>query len=141
VQNANTQLILDVAYTLYVPGAGFLWSDDKVWKQSLPEKHWGAPNHRSDDQGRRWAVDDSYRVFFQDKFNERYPWTVEPVLPLPTHQRRTQQTLKSGSDIRIYDPTSAQYLCVIPNERVVTEAGHFGEGNSEVQKIDRIRVG
>jgi hypothetical protein len=141
VQKADRQLRSGVAYTFYVPGAGFLWSDDKVWKQSLPEKLWGAPNHDGDDQGKQWAVDDSYRVFFQDKFNERYPWTVEPVLPLPTHQWRKQQTLKSGSNVHLYDPTTAQYLCVIPNERVVTEAGYFGEGNSEVRRIDRIRVG
>lgn len=27
---------LGLVYTLYVPGAEFLWSDSMIWKQSLP---------------------------------------------------------------------------------------------------------
>ena len=147
VQHASKQsmpafgLQSGIACTLYVPGAGILWSDEMVWKQSLPERLWGPPDHYGDDEGKQWSVDESYRVFFQDKFNERYPWTVEQVLPPSPHQWRGKRTLQSGSAVRLYNPTAAQYLCVIPKERVVTEAGYFGEENSETQSLDRIRVG
>ncbi|CZR69155.1 uncharacterized protein PAC_19055 [Phialocephala subalpina] len=107
------------AYTLYVPGAGFLWSDSMIWNQSLPEGVRNSTSQHDDAVESRWSVEGSYRVFFQDKFIERYPWEV-----------RSAPGLSQGRPSR--------YLCVIPGERVVSEAGYF---NMDENEKSRIRVG
>lgn len=40
------------AYTLYVPGASFLWSESMVWIQSLPERLRNSLNHYDDEDGK-----------------------------------------------------------------------------------------
>lgn len=130
------------AYTLYVPSAGFLWTDSMVWEQSIPENLRNTSNHYDDGGGTYWSTEGSYRVFFQDKFIERYPWKVQqrPQQPQKLSTRR-QLTIKSGSTVRLYGSVTAQYLCVIPGERVVSEAGYFGMNGSTEQPVNRIRLG
>lgn len=76
-------------YTLYVPGAGFLWSDEMVWEQSVPD---------ADD----YQTEGSDRVFFQDKFGERYPWIVE-VKNAPERKKKRSKSgvIRSGSTVQI----------------------------------------
>lgn len=129
-----------MAYTLYAPGAGFLWSDSMIWKQSLPESLRNSSNHHDDEADKYWSIDGSYRAFFQDKFVERYPWEVQKV-PQLTQKWHSPKVISSGSTVRLYDPTASRYLCVVPGERVISEARYFGTDNSTEQAIDRIRVG
>lgn len=77
-------------YTLYLPGAGFLWSDELIWAQSVPDQ---------DD----YAVEGSERVFFQDKFVERYPWIVQINTPVRTkkNKRAKRGIIRTGSSVQI----------------------------------------
>jgi hypothetical protein len=133
-------LLHGTTYTLYVPGAGFLSSDSMMWKQSLPWKSRNSTDHYDDKEEKYWSIEGSYRVFFQDKFIERYPWEVQEF-PRQTRKRRTPQRIHSGSTLRLYDSITSRYLCVIPRERVVSEAGYFSMDDSKEQTTDRIRVG
>jgi hypothetical protein len=128
------------AYTLYVPGAGFLWSDTMMWKQSLPDGSRFAGNHHNEETGKAWSVEGSYRVFFQDKFGERYPWEVREFSP-HIQKRRASLAIQAGSTVRLYDPMADRYLCVIPGETVVSEAGYFNIDDSKEQTPSRVRVG
>lgn len=87
-------------HTLYVPGAGFLWSDDMRWAQSLPE-------HLRESHDREgWSVEQSDRVLFQDRFLERYPWIFQASDLSPTSKRRTKNRLiRSGSGAKLFSPT------------------------------------
>ncbi|KUJ15117.1 uncharacterized protein LY89DRAFT_670626 [Mollisia scopiformis] len=134
----------DTAYTLYVPGAGFLWSDSMVWEQSLPAEI--SPNsteHYVDETGQLWSIEGSHRVFFQDKFIERYLWEIKQFPQQTRRWRTSQKTIHSGSTVRLYDSIAARYLCVIPGERVVSEAGYFSMAEDGIKepKNDRTRVG
>ncbi|KAF2165985.1 hypothetical protein M409DRAFT_23712 [Zasmidium cellare ATCC 36951] len=131
-------------YTLYVPGAGFLWSDEMVWAQSGPCSE-------------EYEVEGSERVFFEDRFAERYPWIVEVKNPLE-RKKKTKKSrskvgvIKSGSEVQIKSWTSNDYLCLIPGERVTSEAGYFPADEGDVEEstqdtksgrteLQRIRVG
>lgn len=130
------------AYTLYVPSAGFLWTDSMVWEQSISENLRNTSNHYDDGSGKYWSTEGSYRAFFQDKFIERYPCKVQEHPPQPQKLRTPSPlTIRSGSTARLYGSTTAQYLCVIPGERVVSEAGYFGVNGSTEQPVNRIRLG
>lgn len=74
-------------YTLYVPGAGFLWSDEMVWAQSGPNSE-------------EYEVEGSERVFFEDRFAERYPWIVEVKSPLERKKKKTKKSRSKGAIIR-----------------------------------------
>jgi hypothetical protein len=126
-------------YTLYVPGAGFLWSDSMIWMQSLPDRLRCSSDHYEDELKTNWAIDESYRVLFQDKFVERYPWEVQKF-PRLNQKRHSPQKINSGDTIRLFDSTAARYLCVIPGKPITSEAGYFGNDGIE-QTADRIRVG
>jgi hypothetical protein len=128
------------AYTLYVPGVGFLWSDSMMWKQSLPGRLRNSTDHYDDEVEKYWSIEGSYRAFFQDKFLERYPWEIQEF-PRQTQRWRAPQTIHSGSTVRLYDSIATRYLCVIPRERVVSEAGYFSMDDSIEQTTNRIRVG
>ena len=130
----------DLAYTLYVPGAGFLWSDSMMWKQSVPQTLSKSSACDTGDAAESWSVEGSHRAFFQDKFRERYPWQIQPISD-STQEWRRPRVVRSGTTVRLYDTTAAQYLCVIHGQRVTSEAGYLGEGNSTEQAPDRIRVG
>lgn len=81
-------------YTLYIPGAGFLWSDEMVWAQSGPYSG-------------EYEVDGSERVFFEDRFAERYPWIMEVKNPLERRKKEAKNSrskrgaIKSGSEVQI----------------------------------------
>lgn len=82
-------------YTLYIPGAGFLWSDEMVWAQSGPCSE-------------EYEVEGSERVLFADRFAERYPWIVEVDHPLERkNKRKTKKprskgpVIRSGSEVQI----------------------------------------
>ncbi|PVH71781.1 hypothetical protein DL98DRAFT_434525, partial [Cadophora sp. DSE1049] len=131
-------------YTLYIPGAGFLWSDSMMWKQSLPGS---APisSDPNNHEARQWSVEGSHRVFFQDRYLERYTWEVQELPRLPQKLRnqrkqRKQWKISSGATVRLFDPTTIRYLCVISGEAVVSEAGYFSKAETE-QSLGRIRVG
>lgn len=56
-------------YTLYVPGAGFLWSDSMMWKQKVPAGFsYSLEDHHTEEGDDHWSVEGSYSVSFQDKF-------------------------------------------------------------------------
>ncbi|KAK4506057.1 hypothetical protein PRZ48_004022 [Zasmidium cellare] len=149
-------------YTLYVPSAGFLWSDEMVWAQSMPGRE-------------DYAVESSERVFFQDKFVERYPWIVQVKEPPKTRKKKQpkREVVRSGSTVHVKSwiryvalisnmsmeqlltsNDSNRYICLIPGERVFSEAGYFDDrpegeqegttsstSNTQEPKIQRIRVG
>jgi hypothetical protein len=146
IQSRSTQAALDfglrsgTAYTLYVPGAGFLWSDSMIWKQSLPERLQNSADHYDDKVDKHWSVEGSHRVFFHDKFVERYPWEVQKG-PRQTQRSTNLHGIQSGSTVRLYDSIAARYLCVVPGERVVSEAGYFSMDDSTKQSVNRFRVG
>lgn len=126
-------------YTFYVPGAGFLWTDPMIWNQSMPDDFYpgNSTDHYNGDLEDLWSVEGSYRAFFQDKFIERYPWEVRTVRQ-QWQSQRTSHIKPSTSVVHLYDSVASRYLCVIPGERVVSEAGYFGK---EEDEISRIRVG
>lgn len=128
------------AYTLYVPGAGFLWSDLAVWRHRLLPALPNGTGHHDDGMGNQWSTDGSHRVFFQDKFAARYPWEIHRV-PRPFQKRNSPRTIHSGSTVRLYDSIGTRYLCVIPGERVVSEADYSSMDESLEQITKRIRVG
>ncbi|KAF4943843.1 hypothetical protein FGADI_13123 [Fusarium gaditjirri] len=107
------------AYTMYLPGAGFLWTDNMIWLQSLPEEMLDSFNDHVDEDGERWSIEGSYRVFFQDRFLTRYLWELQKY---PRSRKMSQRSrwISSGDNVRLYDPATARYLCVIPGERVDT---------------------
>ncbi|KAK0112619.1 hypothetical protein ONS95_014362 [Cadophora gregata] len=127
-------------YTLYVPGAGFFWSDSMMWKQSIPDsiQDYSSPS----DEVKQWSVEGSYRVFFQDKFLERYIWEIQELSEMPQSLRkhRKQWKISPGATVRLFDPKATRYLCVIAGEAVVSEAGYFSNVDGE-QSLGRIRVG
>lgn len=128
------------AYTIYVPAVGFLWTDSMMWRQSLPDYMLGSMNHRNDEDEENWSIEGSHRVFFQDKFLTRYPWEIQRI-PRNKNKPQWSRWILSGDDIRLYDPATTRYLCVIPGERVVSEAGYFGMHNSTEHDSTRVRIG
>ncbi|RBR16059.1 hypothetical protein FVER53590_29605 [Fusarium verticillioides] len=127
-------------YTIYLPRSGFLWSDGMIWEQSLPDQIPNSEKGHVDEYGKHWSVEGSRRVFFQDKFLTRHPWEVQKY---PRHRQTTtwSKRVLAGDTIRLHDPVTSQYLCAIPGERVVSEAGYFGTKSSTGQDLDRIRIG
>ncbi|KAF4943411.1 hypothetical protein FGADI_13438 [Fusarium gaditjirri] len=128
------------AYTIYLPRSGFLWSDNMIWQQSLPDQIPDSEKDHVDEDGKHWSVDGSRRVFFQDKFLARHPWEVQKY-PRPRQITQWSKRVLAGDTIRLHDPIASQYLCAIPGERVVSEAGYFGTNSSTRQDLDRIRIG
>lgn len=128
-----------IAYTLYVPAAGFLWSDSMIWKQSLPQELLNKSTYLDIENGKHWFVEGSHRVFFRDKFIERYLWEVQDHLR--PQYNPNPQIIRSGHTIRLYDQMADRYLCVIPEERVASEAGYFTLNDNAEQSLSRIRVG
>lgn len=127
-------------YTIYLPRSGFLWSDSMIWQQSRPDQISNSVKDHVDENGEHWSVEGSRRVFFQDSFLARHPWEVQKY-PRPKHTAQWNKRVLSGDTVRLYDPMTSQYLCAIPGERVVSEAGYFGTKSSTEQDLDRIRIG
>ncbi|SMQ50253.1 unnamed protein product [Zymoseptoria tritici ST99CH_3D7] len=135
--NSPFALYPELAYTLYVPGAGFLWSDAMMWRQSLPSTSSQDIDADHDGSDLDWIFDESWRVFFQDKYAARYPWVVD-IDTGPTPSGRTKLSVGLTDNVRVRDPNASRYLCVIANQSVVSEAGYV-ESNAE--HTGRIRVG
>lgn len=127
-------------HTLYVPAAGFLWSDDMIWRQSVPRASSILPSAATEHNEIDWAEEGSHRVFFGDELAKRYTWIIEPLADGASFNR-AGQLVRPNSIVRLVEPTGERSLCVIPGERVTSEAGlpHIGT-DAEVQ-IDRLRVG
>ncbi|KAI7764325.1 hypothetical protein LZL87_013292 [Fusarium oxysporum] len=111
--------------------AGFLWSDGMIWLQALPEEMLDSLNDHVDEDEEHWSIEGSHRVFFQDKFLTRYPWEVQKYPRIKTRPQWSRWTpqwsrwtpqwsrwTSSGDYVRLHDPATARYLCVIPGERV-----------------------
>lgn len=128
------------AYTIYLPRSGFLWSDSMIWEQSLPDQIPHSVKDHIDEDGKHWSIEGSRRVFFQDKFLARHPWEIQKY-PRPNHRTQRSKRVLSGDTVHLYDPMASRYLCAIPGERVVSEAGYFGTNSSTGQDVDRIRIG
>ncbi|SMR52270.1 unnamed protein product [Zymoseptoria tritici ST99CH_3D1] len=118
-ENSPSGLYPELAYTLYVPGAGFLWSDAMMWNQSLPSTSSRDTDVKHDHLTLDWLADESWRVFFQDKYSERYPWVVD-IATDPLRSGREKLPVKSTGN------------------SVVSEAGYV---DSKAEHIGRIRVG
>lgn len=132
----TSRVLSDRFYTLYVPGSGFLWSDAVQWEQNLPEEYRHQANVVENNDDEAWRTDGSFRAYFQDKFAKRYPWVLKRVPYSPF------QTLYSNTTVRLFDPTEARYLCVIPRQEIVSEALYFVEEADQNQgDISRLRVG
>ncbi|KAH7409726.1 hypothetical protein BKA64DRAFT_405695 [Cadophora sp. MPI-SDFR-AT-0126] len=134
----------DTQYTLYIPGAGFLWSDSMMWKQSLPGSG-PISSGLTSEEGKQWSVEGSHRIFFQDKYLERYKWNVQELPQIAQNLRnqrkqRKQWKIQPGATVRLFDSMTTRYLCVIPGEAVVSEAGYFSKGETD-QSSGRTRVG
>lgn len=131
----------DKLYTLYMPGAGFLWSDDMIWEQRLPERlRYKANTHNEDDQDSPWSTDGSYRTYFDDKFVQRYPWVIKPLKKRGVE--RPEGVVQSQSRVKLYDPSAGQYLCMLPDDKVATEAVYFEvDADSKDKPEDRFRIG
>ncbi|SMR51230.1 unnamed protein product [Zymoseptoria tritici ST99CH_1E4] len=113
-ENSPSGLYPELAYTLYVPGAGFLWSDAMMWNQSLPSTSSRDTDVKHDHLTLDWLADESWRVFFQDKYSERYPWVVD-IATDPLRSGREKLPVKSTGNVRIRDPNTSRYLCIIAN--------------------------
>lgn len=143
-------------YTLYIPGAGFLWSDNLVWAQRMPKGKNDSGNNTAD----AWAIDEARRVSFQDKNVRRHPWLIEPVLKQHRMTTMPEGILRSGASVKMMDPDrfvlrfyrqksiligiSKEYLCVNPGQHVVSEAGYFQENdvvNEDEDAMVRIAIG
>lgn len=126
------------AYTLYVPGAGFLWSDSMTWKQSLPGRLRNCTDHYDDEVEKCWFIEGSYPSFKKNSSNTTFR---SPKTSTTNTEASHPQTIHSGSTVRLYDSIATRYLCVIPGERVVSEAGYFSMDDSIEQTANRIRIG
>lgn len=139
-QTNHDDLYTNVLYTLYVPRAGFLWSDSMVWVETQREDLQNSSVELSAETDEDWFLDEPERVFFQDEFVKRYPWMIQQI-PSKQHDRRISQRVQTTSTVRLYDPTEARYLCVIPGTRVISEKADHGNKSNRPQGLDRIRVG
>jgi hypothetical protein len=127
-------------YTLYIPSAGFLWSDDLMWAQEKTNRSGDEFNRPYSTSEKSWQYDPSHRAYFEDRFAERLPWTMELTRGL--HLRNVQKTaLQTASTVHLVDAMAARYLCVINGERIVSEAGYHADGGSDDSTIERSRVG
>ncbi|KAK5744043.1 hypothetical protein LTR17_002381 [Elasticomyces elasticus] len=127
-------------YTLYVPSAGFLWSDGLMWAQETPDRHSNASDRPDKIIDASWVYDHSHRVYFEDRFAERLPWTIKPTKEFQA-QTGKKKALRTGSVVYLVDSMAARYLCVIDGERVVSEAGWPRNEDDDDHAVDRSRVG
>ncbi|KAH7182080.1 hypothetical protein DER46DRAFT_568658 [Fusarium sp. MPI-SDFR-AT-0072] len=93
------------AYTMYLPGAGFLWSDGMIWLQALPEEMLDSLNDHVDEDEEHWSIEGSHRVFFQDKFLTRYPWEVQKYPRIKTRPQWSRWT--SSGDYAFFGMNSS----------------------------------
>lgn len=112
-----------------------------IWEQQLPERLRHEANVFHEDDDTPWSTDDVPRVYFDDKFRERYPWVIREVGGNSLGHRKG--ALQSQSRVHLYDPSTDRYLCMLPDDKVTSEAVYFAPNadSDDDKPEDRFRIG
>jgi len=122
--------------SIYLPRAGFLWSDELVW---LDEDGFFDQVHTSSSEvfsARRLNEQHSanisgHRVFLADKIARRYPWQIQPFDSHSNH-------LYDGEPIFLKSLINNRAVCVQPEKRTVTDSELGLTGSGDI--ISRMRL-
>lgn len=137
--------------SLYMPQAGFLWSDDLVWEDGH-----GLFMHNSHDEfdgkqgscscpklGSRKKEPPPHRAFFVDRINRRYPWSLVPSGLYETEYQKfvlERGYLVNSDVVFIQSEIDGRYLGV-QGETLSIIDREAGVEFDEAQPFQRLRVG
>lgn len=105
-------------YSLYIPSAGFLWSDHLVWEPetgSFMTENTFLAHHRNGTQEDEEVSSSPYhRIIMKDPFGRFTPWILQKDLSHSLHNGLEQELLLNKEPVVLRSVQSKEFLAVLP---------------------------